>query len=69
MDHFVVRLWTPAAPTAETAETVTGLHGTISHVATGRSETFRDGSELLRRLIDLRGQVPDETRREPTAGR
>ena len=33
------------------------MRGVVSHVATGRSETFRDGRELLRRLIDLRGPV------------
>jgi hypothetical protein len=54
MDHFVVRLWVPA-PSAEHVETaVPGLHGVVSHVGSGRSETFRDGRELLRRLVELR---------------
>ena len=69
MDHFVVRLWTPATPTYDAEATALGLHGTVSHVATGRSETFGDGSALLRRLIDLRAPMIDDAPDEPTVGR
>jgi hypothetical protein len=55
MDQFVVRLWAPAPTASDGAEVEPGLRGVISHVGTGRSETFRDGRELLNRLIDLRG--------------
>ena len=54
MDHFVVRLGVPA-PSADDVETaVPGLHVLVSHVGSGRTETFRDGRELLRRLVELR---------------
>lgn len=55
MEHYVIRLWVPAPAAGDTAEADPGMHGVVSHVTTGRSETFRDGRELLRRLIDLRG--------------
>jgi hypothetical protein len=55
MEHYVIRLWVPAASAGDAPETDPGMHGVVSHVPTGRTETFRDGRELLRRLIDLRG--------------
>jgi hypothetical protein len=55
MEHYVIRLWVPAASAGDARETDPGMHGIVSHVPTGRTETFRDGRELLRRLIDLRG--------------
>jgi hypothetical protein len=57
MEHFVIRLWVPAPGTTDGDAAEPGLHGVVSHVSSGRSETFRDGSELLRRLIDLRGPM------------
>ena len=57
MDHFVIRLWVPAAAAGDGAAVEPGLHGVVSHVGSGRSETFRDGRELLRRLIELRGPI------------
>lgn len=66
MDHFVIRLWTPVSePGATTPDA--GMRGLVSHVSTGRSETFRDGQELLRRLIDLRSQDRTTTDREATS--
>jgi hypothetical protein len=55
VEHYVVRLWVPAQDIGDAVPTDPGMHGVVSHVTTGRSETFRDGRELLRRLIDLRG--------------
>jgi hypothetical protein len=55
VDQFVIRLWSPAPNGGDAPEEDPGMRGVVSHVATGRSETFRDGRELLRRLIDLRG--------------
>ena len=55
MEHYVVRLWMPASGVADAPDTDSGMHGVVSHVPTGRTETFRDGRELLMRLIDLRG--------------
>lgn len=57
MEQFVIRLWAPAPVSGDPATEDPGMRGVVSHVATGRSETFRDGRELLRRLIDLRGPV------------
>jgi hypothetical protein len=55
VEHFVIRLWAPAPSVDDVPAEDPGMRGVVSHVATGRSETFRDGRELLRRLIDLRG--------------
>lgn len=52
----MVRLWVPAIDPGDAAAE-SGLHGIVSHVASGRSETFRDGCELLRRLVDLRAPI------------
>ena len=68
MDHFVVRIWVPAAATADPSTQDAGLHGVVSHVSSGRSETFRDGCELLRRLVDLRAPIITEPPAEPAAG-
>jgi hypothetical protein len=68
MDHFVVRIWVAAAATAEPPHRDPGLHGVVSHVSSGRSETFRDGCELLRRLVDLRAPIITEPPAEPAAG-
>ena len=57
MEHYVVRLWVPAPGTPDAAATDPGMHGVVSHVPTGRTETFREGRELLMRLIDLRGPM------------
>jgi hypothetical protein len=57
VEHFVVRLWMPAPAAGDPIDADPGLRGVVSHVASGRSETFRDGRELLRRLIDMRGPV------------
>lgn len=62
MDHFVIRLWAPAASAGEPDVVEPGLRGVVRHVGTGRSETFRDGRELLRRLIDLRAPLALERR-------
>ena len=59
MEHYVVRLWVPAPSVGDAADRDQGMHGVVSHVPTGRTETFRDGRELLRRLIDLRCQSAD----------
>ncbi len=53
----MIRLWMPAATAGDPVDADPGLHGVVSHVPTGRTETFRDGRELLRRLIDLRGPI------------
>ena len=55
MEHYVVRLWVPAPSAGDAAATDPGMRGVVSHVPTGRTETFRDGRELLDRLIALRG--------------
>lgn len=66
MERYVVRVWVPATATDDTAEPAPGLHGVVRHVSSGRSETFRDGCELLRRLVELRATaLPD--RAPPTA--
>ena len=57
MDQFVVRLWVPAPSARDSPEVEPGLRGVVRHVGTGRSETFRDGRELLHRLIDLRAPL------------
>ena len=57
MDQYVVRLWMPAPAAGDPTGIEPGLRGVVSHIATGRSETFRDGSELLRRLVDLRAPL------------
>ena len=54
MEHYVIRLWVPAPGAGDATDTDPGMHGVVSHVATGRSQTFRDGRDLLQRLIDLR---------------
>ena len=58
MEHYVVRLWVPAPGTGDPDDD-RGMHGVVSHVASGRTETFRDGPELLRQLIDLRRPTSD----------
>jgi hypothetical protein len=68
MDHFVVRIWVPAAATTEAPDRDPGLHGVVSHVSSGRSETFRDGCELLRRPVDLCAPIITEPPAEPAAG-
>jgi hypothetical protein len=68
MDHFVVRIWVPAAAAADVPGHDAGLHGVVSHVSSGRSETFRDGCELLRRLVDLRAPIITEPPAERAAG-
>lgn len=68
MEHYVIRLWVPADE-AGAATDDPGLHGVVSHVSSGRTETFRDGRELLRQLIDLRRppvQGPAEDRGSAT---
>jgi hypothetical protein len=71
MDQYVVRLWAPAETAGDGAELDPGLRGVVQHVSSGRADTFRDGCELLRRLVDLRGPVtlgpPAEA--DPTARR
>ena len=57
MDHFVVRLWVPAPLPADRPAAEPGLRGVVRHVGTGRTETFRDGCDLLRRLVELRGPL------------
>ena len=57
MDQYVIRLWVPAPAAGDPTGIEPGLRGVVSHVTSGRSETFRDGSELLRRLIDLRAPI------------
>jgi hypothetical protein len=54
MDQFVVRLWAPAISTDDAAGFDAGLRGVVSHIGSGRSSTFRDGTELLARIADLR---------------
>lgn len=44
MQTFVVRVW-PQQP--ETGEGPDALRGVVEHIATGRSERFRDDAELL----------------------
>ena len=61
MEHYVIRLWMPAPDAGDAPEADPGMHGVVSHVTTGRTETFRDGRELLRRLIDLRAPMAFET--------
>jgi hypothetical protein len=53
MDTFVLRIWTPAVPTAAT-EVATGAHGTAHHVGSGQSGIFRNDAQLLRLLDELR---------------
>jgi hypothetical protein len=54
MEHYVIRLWVPAPSAGDATDADPGMHGVVSHVATGRSQTFRDGRDLLQQLIDLR---------------
>ena len=65
MEHFVIRLWVPSPSAGDPSEADPGLHGVVSHVSSGRTETFRDGRELLRHLTDLRSPVTPE-RIDPT---
>lgn len=67
MEHYVIRLWVPAPDAGDAGLTDPGMHGVVSHVTTGRTETFRDGRELLRRLIDLRGPMAVEPDHVPEA--
>jgi hypothetical protein len=53
MDTFVVRLWTPAPTAGDPAAARIGLHGTVHHVGSGRTATFRDGRELTELLSSL----------------
>jgi hypothetical protein len=64
MEHYVIRLWVPAPSAGDATDADPGMHGVVSHVATGRSGTFRDGRDLLQRLIDLRA-VPVTERDRP----
>ena len=57
MDTFVVRLWTPAPTAGDPAAARIGLHGTVHHVGSGRTATFRDGQELTELLSSLGGGV------------
>ena len=57
MDQYVIRLWVPAPAAGDPSSSKLDLRGVVSHVVSGRSDTFRDGSELLRRLIDLRAPI------------
>ena len=43
MRSFIVRLWHPLDP----SDPARGLRGTVTHVSTGRSATFADGTALL----------------------
>ena len=47
MEHFVIRLWVPAPSAGDPGEADPGMRGVVSHVSSGRTETFRDGRELL----------------------
>ena len=60
MEHYVIRLWVPSPSAGDPAEAEPGMHGIVRHVSSGRSETFRDGRELLHHLIDLRSPVTPE---------
>lgn len=55
MDTFVVRLWTPSPAAGDPAAVRLGLHGTVHHVGSGRTATFRDGPELIELLSSLGG--------------
>jgi hypothetical protein len=46
VETFIVRIWVPAAGQAPPPS----LHGTISHVESGRDGAFGDAAELLRFL-------------------
>ena len=63
MDQFVIRLWQPAETAGDPVDVEPGLRGVVRHVGTGRTETFRDGRELLHRLIDLRAPLTIDRRR------
>jgi hypothetical protein len=65
VEHFVIRLWVPSPSAGDPGEADPGMHGVVSHVSSGRTETFRDGRELLRQLMDLRSPVTPE-RTDPT---
>ena len=60
MEHYVIRLWVPSPSAGDPGEADPGMHGVVSHVSSGRNETFRNGPELLRHLIDLRESVPTD---------
>jgi 2-polyprenyl-6-methoxyphenol hydroxylase-like FAD-dependent oxidoreductase len=57
VDTFVIRLWSPADPAADTGD---APHGIARHVGTGRAGAFRDGDELIALLRELpRGATTD----------
>ena len=58
MDTFIVRLWTAADARADAD--VSGFRGTVHHVASGRTTTFRNGEQMLELLRDLRLLSGDE---------
>ena len=60
MEQYVIRLWVPAPGAGDATDTDPGMHGVVSHVATGRSQTFRDGRDLLQQLIELRSSSATE---------
>jgi len=66
VERYVIRLWVPAPTAGDGTDADPGMHGVVSHVATGRSQTFRDGRDLLQRLIDLRTDPGVD--REPVDG-
>jgi hypothetical protein len=65
MDTFVVRLWTPAPTAGDPAAARIGLHGTVHHVGSGRTATFRDGEELTELLSSLGRGVAHAAAEEP----
>ena len=65
MDTFIVRLWTPADARADAD--VSGFRGTVHHVASGRTTTFRNGEQMLELLRDLRLLSGDELGRAETS--
>jgi hypothetical protein len=68
MDTFVVRLWTPSPAAGDPAAVRLGLHGTVHHVGSGRTATFRDGPQLIELLSSLNGG-PTHTAPDDPAGR
>jgi hypothetical protein len=54
MDTFVVRVWGPMAD----GEEETGLRGVVEHVASGRSERFRNSDELVS-FLQASGRVTE----------
>jgi hypothetical protein len=50
VDTFVVRIWRPADAAGVALQSAGTLHGTVDHVRTAQSRTFRDEEELVRFL-------------------